>query len=74
MGSLGGMFSKTWKPKNTRVIKGPAYIENDTVKTKGSHLAQRERLGLNNRETSKPQRKYANPDPTSSSLQKVEVS
>ncbi|KMZ70140.1 putative Synaptosomal associated protein [Zostera marina] len=73
LGSLGGMFSRTWKPKNTRVIKGPAYIENDTVQTKGSHLVQRERLGLNNRETSKPQRKYANPDSTSSSLQKVEI-
>lgn len=23
LGSLGGMFSKTWKPKKTRPINGP---------------------------------------------------
>lgn len=31
LGSLGGMFSKTWKPKKTRAINGP-------VITRGLHL------------------------------------
>jgi synaptosomal-associated protein 25 len=30
LGSLGGFFSKTWKPKKTRQIKGPAQVSRGT--------------------------------------------
>ncbi|PNT74822.1 hypothetical protein BRADI_1g22572v3 [Brachypodium distachyon] len=38
LGSLGGLFSKTWKPKKTRQIKGPAII------TRGLSSSPREKL------------------------------
>ncbi|KAK7265840.1 hypothetical protein RJT34_33464 [Clitoria ternatea] len=46
LGSLGGLFSKTWKPKKTRTIKGPVIFGDDPVRRKGNHLEQREKLGL----------------------------
>ncbi|KAH7443254.1 hypothetical protein KP509_02G027300 [Ceratopteris richardii] len=46
LGSLGGMFSKTWKPKKTRPISGPAFRKNDSFKRRGYHLEQRVALGL----------------------------
>ncbi|XP_040986053.1 SNAP25 homologous protein SNAP33-like [Juglans microcarpa x Juglans regia] len=47
LGSLGGMFSKTWKPKKTRPVRGPVFRGDDSSRRKGSHLEQKERLGLN---------------------------
>ncbi|XP_003627345.2 SNAP25 homologous protein SNAP33 [Medicago truncatula] len=44
--SLGGLFSKTWKPKKTRKITGPVIFGDDAVRRKVSHLKQREKLGL----------------------------
>ncbi|KAL3748560.1 hypothetical protein ACJRO7_009749 [Eucalyptus globulus] len=71
LGSLGGMFSKTWKPKKNRQIAGPL-ITRDAVQTKGNHLEQREKLGLTS--SSKQQSKTRTPlhEPTDA-LQKVEV-
>ncbi|KAF2311238.1 hypothetical protein GH714_021125 [Hevea brasiliensis] len=47
LGNLGGMFSRTWKPKKTRPITGPVITRDDYPKTRGSHMEQREKLGLN---------------------------
>ncbi|XP_027121580.2 SNAP25 homologous protein SNAP33 [Coffea arabica] len=72
LGSLGGMFSKTWKPKKTRPITGPIITRDDPVYRKGSHLEQREKLGL----TSAPQGRSnsrAPPAEPTTALQKVEV-
>ncbi|POO01955.1 Target SNARE coiled-coil domain containing protein [Trema orientale] len=45
LGSLGGIFSKTWKPKKTRQITGPIIV-GDEVQKKGAPMEQREKLGL----------------------------
>ncbi|KAL0416152.1 UNVERIFIED_CONTAM: SNAP25 homologous protein SNAP33 [Sesamum latifolium] len=71
LGSLGGMFSKTWKPKITRPITGPIITRDDPVQRRGNHLEQRERLGL----SSSKERSHTRtppPEPTDA-LQKVEV-
>ncbi|CAN0870893.1 SNAP25 homologous protein SNAP33 [Linum grandiflorum] len=46
LGSLGGMFSRTWKPKKTRSLTGPVITKDDSHR-RGNHLQQREKLGLN---------------------------
>lgn len=46
LGSLGGIFSKTWKPKKTRPIVGPVITRDNSPKRRGNHLEQREKLGL----------------------------
>ncbi|KAL1531697.1 putative SNAP25 homologous protein SNAP33 [Salvia divinorum] len=73
LGNLGGMFSKTWKPKKNQAIKGPVITRDDPVHRKGNHLEQRERLGLSSasKERSSTARKPL-PEPTDA-LQKVEV-
>lgn len=73
LGSLGGIFSKTWKPKKNRQIKGPTLTRDDSFIRKGSHMEQRQRLGL----SSSPTRTRSNArqflaEPTSA-LEKVEV-
>eukprot|EP00250_Pteridium_aquilinum_P035748 c9888_g1_i1 orf=232-1602(+) len=48
LGSLGGMFSRTWKPRKGPTIKGPIDDPNDyEIRRKGHHLEQRTALGLN---------------------------
>ncbi|RLN07738.1 SNAP25 homologous protein SNAP33 [Panicum miliaceum] len=50
LGSLGGFFSKPWKPKKTRKIKGPAKVSrDDSFKKKASRMEQRDKLGLSPR-------------------------
>ncbi|KAK3158082.1 hypothetical protein QOZ80_2AG0132700 [Eleusine coracana subsp. coracana] len=50
LGSLGGFFSKPWKPKKTRKIKGPAMVSrDDSFKKKASRMEQRDKLGLSPR-------------------------
>ncbi|XP_023516514.1 putative SNAP25 homologous protein SNAP30 [Cucurbita pepo subsp. pepo] len=72
LGSLGGIFSKTWKPKKGRQITGPIIFEGDqAVISKGNHLEQRERLGLSRAPNPRSSR-APHPEPTNS-LQKVEV-
>ncbi|KAJ0973842.1 hypothetical protein J5N97_015807 [Dioscorea zingiberensis] len=67
LGSLGGFFSKPWKPKKTRQIKGPVITADDQLSTKASHIEQREKLGLTSK--SNP-RQYAEP---TLAMEKVEV-
>ncbi|XP_010483785.1 PREDICTED: SNAP25 homologous protein SNAP33 [Camelina sativa] len=47
LGSLGGMFSKTWKPKKTRPINGPIITRDHSPTRRVNHLEKREKLGLN---------------------------
>ncbi|XP_020224879.1 SNAP25 homologous protein SNAP33 [Cajanus cajan] len=72
LGSLGGLFSKTWKPKKTRAITGPVIVGDDPIRRKGNHLEQREKLGLTS--APKGQSKLRTPpqEPTNA-LEKVEV-
>ncbi|KAI4319155.1 hypothetical protein MLD38_032789 [Melastoma candidum] len=71
LGNLGGMFSRTWKPKKTRTITGPE-ITRDDVQRKGNHLEQREKLGLNS--ASKRQSNARTPpSEPANALEKVEV-
>ncbi|KAL0686160.1 hypothetical protein Bca4012_053008 [Brassica carinata] len=46
LGSLGGMFSKTWKPKKTRPINGPVITRDHSPTRRVNHLEKREKLGL----------------------------
>ncbi|KAL6541201.1 SNAP25 protein snap33 [Orobanche hederae] len=72
LGSLGGIFSKTWKPKMTRPITGPIITKDDPVQGKGNYLEQRERLGLT---SASKERSHActPPNGPTNALQRVEV-
>lgn len=72
LGSLGGLFSKTWKPKKTRHITGPVIIRDDPAQRKGNHLEQREKLGLTPARKDHSNTRTPPPEPTNA-LQKVEV-
>ncbi|CAM0871980.1 unnamed protein product [Alopecurus aequalis] len=45
LGSLGGLFSKTWRPKRNQSIKGPVSQNNSSIGTT-NHMEQRQRLGI----------------------------
>ncbi|KAK9926080.1 hypothetical protein M0R45_023332 [Rubus argutus] len=70
LGSLGGIFSKTWKPKKTRPISGPVITEDAAIK-RASHL-EREKLGLTPPPKGLSHSRTPDPEPTNA-LQKVEV-
>ncbi|KAM1322860.1 hypothetical protein ACFX2I_015590 [Malus domestica] len=70
LGSLGGMFSKTWKPKRTRPISGPV-ITGDHAVRRGSQ-EEREKLGLTPAPKGRSNPRTL-PDGPTSALQKVEV-
>ncbi|KAG0483864.1 hypothetical protein HPP92_011948 [Vanilla planifolia] len=71
LGSLGGLFSKTWKPMKIREIKGPVVTRDDSLSRRNKHTEQRQRLGLNpQRPQSNPQRLPSEP---SSALERVEL-
>ncbi|KAJ6841977.1 SNAP25 homologous protein SNAP33-like [Iris pallida] len=73
LGSLGGLFSKTWKPKRGREIKGPVLTRDDSFIKRGSHMEQRQRLGLSSSPTkSRSNTRQFSSEPTSA-LEKVEV-
>ncbi|XP_057805057.1 SNAP25 homologous protein SNAP33 isoform X2 [Salvia miltiorrhiza] len=72
LGSLGGIFSKTWKPKRTRPITGPVITRDDPVQRNGNHLEQRERLGLTSASKEHTRTRTPPPEPASA-MQKVEV-
>ncbi|KAF7806237.1 SNAP25 homologous protein SNAP33-like [Senna tora] len=72
LGSLGGMFSRTWKPKKTRQITGPVIVGDDPVRRKGNHLEQREKLGLTSAPKGHSKARTPPPEPTNA-LQKAEV-
>ncbi|CAN1137486.1 Putative SNAP25 homologous protein SNAP30 [Linum perenne] len=72
LNSLGGMFSKPWKPKKTKKINGPVITEDKTSRKNASHRAQREKLGIG----SKPGAKSAPvtpPNEPRNAMQKVEM-
>ncbi|XP_031492543.1 SNAP25 homologous protein SNAP33-like [Nymphaea colorata] len=46
LGSLGGIFSKTWRPTKTRPISGPAIMAEDRTVKRTVHLEQKEQLGI----------------------------
>lgn len=72
LGSLGGIFSRTWKPKKGHTITGPMITRDNPAQRKGAHLEQKEKLGLTTTPT-KGQRhsKTPPPEPTNA-MQKVE--
>ncbi|MED6206040.1 SNAP25 homologous protein snap33 [Stylosanthes scabra] len=72
LGSLGGLFSKTWKPKKTRAVRGPVIFPDDPVRQKGNYLEQREKLGLNSAPKGQSNLRTPPPEPTNA-LEKVEV-
>ncbi|XP_050225772.1 SNAP25 homologous protein SNAP33 [Mercurialis annua] len=72
LGSLGGMFSRTWKPKTNRPINGPVITRDSSPNRRGNHLEQREKLGLNTAPKGRTGTRTPVPEPTDS-YQKVEV-
>ncbi|RDX86280.1 SNAP25-likeous protein SNAP33 [Mucuna pruriens] len=73
LGSLGGLFSKTWKPKKTRAITGPVIVGDDPVRSKGNHLEQREKLGLTTSAPKGQSKLRTPPQEPTNALEKVEV-
>ncbi|XP_059299871.1 SNAP25 homologous protein SNAP33-like isoform X2 [Lycium ferocissimum] len=72
LGSLGGIFSRTWKPKTNRPITGPLITRDDPVQRRGNHLEQREKLGLSSAPKARSNSRTPPPESTNS-LQKVEA-
>ncbi|XVE53147.1 hypothetical protein DITRI_Ditri02bG0181000 [Diplodiscus trichospermus] len=73
LNSLGGMFSKPWKPKKTREITGPVITSDNSSKKSDNRKEQREKLGLAPVPKAKQGSKAPLPEPTDA-MQKVEVS
>ncbi|KAJ8483813.1 hypothetical protein OPV22_016298 [Ensete ventricosum] len=69
LGSLGGFFSRPWKPNKAHQIKGPAPTTDDSLSKKISHMEQRGKLGLSSKPQSNP-RHYSEP---TSAMDKVQV-
>ncbi|KAJ0754953.1 putative target SNARE coiled-coil domain-containing protein [Helianthus annuus] len=72
LGSLGGIFSRTWKPKKGQTIKGPTIIRDDPDRRKGNHLEQREKLGLTSTPNKGPSRSRTPLPESADAMQKVE--
>ncbi|WZY86186.1 hypothetical protein YC2023_032570 [Brassica napus] len=72
LGSLGGIFSRTWKPKKTRSITGPVITRGESRKRRVNNLETREKLGLNH--LPKPDSRANEPLPESAdAYQKIEM-
>ncbi|KAF8115623.1 hypothetical protein N665_0025s0091 [Sinapis alba] len=73
LGSLGGILSRTWKPKKTRSITGPVIItRGESPKRRVNNLETREKLGLNH--LPKPHSRTHEPLPESAdAYQKIEM-
>nr|XP_043635785.1 SNAP25 homologous protein SNAP33-like [Erigeron canadensis] len=72
LGSLGGIFSRTWKPKKGHAIKGPETTRDDPAQRKGAHLEQREKLGLTTTPTKGQWHSRTPPPEPTNAMQKVE--
>ncbi|KAM4114867.1 hypothetical protein ACJW30_04G102400 [Castanea mollissima] len=72
LGNLGGMFSKTWKPKKTRQITGPLITRDDPSRRNGNHFEQKEKLGLTSAAKGRSNALTTPSEPTDA-FQKVEV-
>ncbi|KAL4184326.1 hypothetical protein AMTRI_Chr10g450 [Amborella trichopoda] len=73
LGSLGGIFSKTWKPKKTRAIMGPTIVRDDSFKRRGNHLEQRERLGLSHSPKGRSSSHQRSSAPPGSAFEQIEL-
>ncbi|XP_062218923.1 SNAP25 homologous protein SNAP32-like [Phragmites australis] len=71
LGDLGGLFSKKWKPKKNGTIRGPMLTRDDSFIRKGSHLEQRQKLGLADHPPQSNVRQVCSE--STSALEKVEV-
>ncbi|KAH7570011.1 hypothetical protein ACOSP7_017923 [Xanthoceras sorbifolium] len=69
LNSLGGMFSKPWKPKKTRAIDGPKITPDSSSRNSENSKEQREKLGLGKGHSGS---QTPTPEPTNA-MQKVEV-
>ncbi|KAL8225702.1 hypothetical protein R6Q57_018259 [Mikania cordata] len=72
LGSLGGIFSRTWKPKKGHTITGPVTTRDDPAQRKGAHLEQREKLGLTTTQTKGHRHSRTPPPEPTNALQQVE--
>ncbi|KAL0723401.1 hypothetical protein Bca4012_038000 [Brassica carinata] len=72
LNSLGGMFSKPWKPKKGKEIAGPMITPDKPSKRSGKNKDEREKLGLGAQGRSSSQPTLPLDQPTNA-LQKVEV-
>lgn len=72
LGSLGGMFSKPWKPKKDRPITGPMITKDTPTKSAENIKGQRGKLGLSfaPKARSAPQTPPSEP---ANAMQKVQV-
>uniref|UniRef100_A0A0E0KAF7 t-SNARE coiled-coil homology domain-containing protein n=1 Tax=Oryza punctata TaxID=4537 RepID=A0A0E0KAF7_ORYPU len=69
LGSLGGLFSKTWKPKRNQQIKGPI-SQNNSFTSSANHMEQRQRLGISS--THEPSSNQVHRSPATA-IEKVQV-
>ncbi|KAL5218509.1 hypothetical protein ABZP36_019193 [Zizania latifolia] len=53
LGSLGGLFSKTWRPKRNQQIKGPV-SQNNSFTSSANHMEQRQMLGISSTRQQSP--------------------
>lgn len=72
LGSLGGIFSRTWKPKKGQTIRGPTNIRDVPDRRKGNHLEQREKLGITTTPNKGPLRSRDPLPESADAMQKVE--
>ncbi|CAL0325767.1 unnamed protein product [Lupinus luteus] len=72
LGSLGGLFSKTWKPKKMHAVRGPVIFGDDPVRSKGHDLEHRNKLGLTSAHKQQAMQRTPPQEPTKA-LEKVEV-
>ncbi|WZZ64448.1 hypothetical protein YC2023_075818 [Brassica napus] len=72
LGSLRGIFSRTWKPKKTRSITCPVITRGESPKRRVNNLETREKLGLN--QLPKPDSRTNEPLPESAdAYHKIEM-
>ncbi|KAK8964368.1 hypothetical protein KSP40_PGU014203 [Platanthera guangdongensis] len=67
LGSLGGLFSRTWKPTKGRTIKGP---RDGLLMRRGNSMEHRQKIGLDSKSRPNPQQFLSEP---SSALERVEM-
>ncbi|XP_038707941.1 putative SNAP25 homologous protein SNAP30 [Tripterygium wilfordii] len=72
LNNLGGMFSKTWKPKKTKDIAGPVITADNPSKKSENHKEQRKKLGLVPKGKAPSAPRTPTPEPANA-LQKVKV-
>ncbi|KAL0914291.1 hypothetical protein M5K25_014626 [Dendrobium thyrsiflorum] len=75
LGSLGGLFSRTWKPKKGREIKGPVLsrgkFRDDSLMKRGNSMEKRQKLELNSFKSRSNPRQFLSE--SSCTLQRVEI-